>query len=99
MLYLSGQLPVHPETKEIPEFIEEQARLVLDKTDQILQAAGSTKEKVIQVRIYLSDIELWEKVNEVYRDFFGSHKPVRCVVPSGKLHYGCLIEIEAIACI
>jgi 2-iminobutanoate/2-iminopropanoate deaminase len=49
------------------------------------------------MRIYISDIALWDKVNEVYTQFFGDHKPVRCVVPDGKLHYGCLIDAECVA--
>jgi reactive intermediate/imine deaminase len=97
-IYISGQLPVDPVTKQIPPGIEAQTRLVLDKIDTIVRAAGSEKEKIIQVRIYLSDIKDWEKVNVIYSSFFGVHKPVRCVVPVGKLHYGCLLEAEAIAC-
>ncbi len=96
-VYISGQLPVDPVTKLIPEGIEAQTLEILDKIDTIVCAAGSSREKVIQVRIYLSDIEDWEKVNSVYSAFFGDHKPVRSVVPVGKLHFGCLIEAEAIA--
>lgn len=98
-VYISGQLPVDSVTKKIPESIEAQTEMVLNKIDNIVRAAGSSREKIIQVRIYLSDIQDWEKVNSVYSYFFGAHKPVRCVVPVGKLHYGCLIEAEAIACI
>ncbi|WP_371369864.1 RidA family protein [Sporomusa rhizae] len=39
----------------------------------------------------------WDRVNEVYARFFGDHKPARIVVPVGKLHFGCLVEIEAVA--
>lgn len=98
-VYIAGQLPVDAVTKSIPEGIEAQSQLVLDKIGTIVKAAGSSKEKIIQVRIYLSNIEHWEKVNLIYSSFFGAHKPVRCVVPVGKLHYGCLIEAEAIACL
>lgn len=96
-LYISGQLPVDPATKKIPDGIESQTQLVLKKIDLILNEAGSSREKVIQMRIYISNIHLWDKVNEVYTQFFGAHKPVRCVVPVGKLHYGCLIEAECVA--
>lgn len=97
VLYISGQLPVDPQTQAIPDGIEAQTLLVLQKIEQILQASGSSKEKVIQMRIYIPDVELWGKVNEIYGQFFGEHKPARCVVPSGKLHYGCLIEAEGVA--
>ena len=96
-LYISGQLPVDQTTKKIPDSIEAQTQLVLDKIDLILKEAGSSREKVIQMRIYISNIDLWDKVNEVYKQFFRDHKPVRCVVPVGKLHYGCLIEAECLA--
>jgi len=96
-LYISGQLPVDPATKKIPTGIEAQTQLVLEKIDLILTEAGSSRENVIQMRIYISDIALWNKVNEVYTQFFGAHKPVRCVVPVGELHYGCLIEAECVA--
>ncbi len=96
-LYISGQLPVDPAKKQIPDGIEAQTQLTLEKIDLILTEAGSSRQQVIQMRIYISDIALWNNVNEVYTHFFGGHKPVRCVVPVGKLHYGCLIEAECVA--
>jgi 2-iminobutanoate/2-iminopropanoate deaminase len=95
-LYISGQLPVTPDGK-IPDSIADQTLLVLQKIDKILFEAGSSKERIIQVRIYLADINLWEQVNEVYASFMGNYKPVRCVIPTGPLHHGCLIEAEVIA--
>jgi reactive intermediate/imine deaminase len=97
LLYISGQLPVDPVDKSIPDTIEAQTDLVLAKLDRILAAAGSAKANVLQVRIYVSDVGLWSRVNERYAAFFGEHKPARCVVPTGPLHYGCLIELEAVA--
>lgn len=96
-LYLSGQLPLIAGTKECPEGIEAQTLLVLEKVAKILTAAGSDKSKVISMRLYISDIDLWPRVNAVYAEFFGTHKPVRAVIPTSALHYGCLIEVEAIA--
>lgn len=97
MLYISGQLPGNPELMSLPEDIESQTKLVLGKIDLILKESGSSREKVIQMRIYIPDIELWDRVNSIYSAYFGRHKPVRCIVPSGKLHFGCLIEAEAVA--
>jgi reactive intermediate/imine deaminase len=97
ILYLSGQLPVDPLAKTIPETIEEQTDLALQNVELILNEAGSSKDNVLQVRIYLSNIELWDKVDERYRKFFGAHKPARSIVPTKELHFGCLIEIEAAA--
>jgi len=97
ILYLSGQLPIDPKTRFIPKTIEEQTKLVLSKIELLLREAGSSKNKVLQMRVYLTDISLWNHVNEVYSNFFMDHKPVRCIVPAGELHYGCMIEIEATA--
>ena len=99
MLYMSGQLPIDPATRAIAESIEKQTAQALSNVETILTEAGSAKENVLQMRIYISDIKLWDKVNAVYSEFFGSHRPVRCVVPSRDLHFGCLIEIEATALI
>jgi reactive intermediate/imine deaminase len=97
VLYLSGQLPFEPETRVMPDGIESQTKQVLANVEKILTEAGSSKEKVIQVRIYISDISNWEKVNETYALFFGQHKPVRCVIPTCELHFGALIEVEVTA--
>ena len=97
LLYLSGQLPIDPKTREVPEEIEAQTRLALNNVNRILMAAGIDRNQVLQVRIYLSDIKHWEAVNAVYADFFGQHRPVRSIIPSGKLHFGCLLEVEATA--
>jgi len=97
LLYLSGQVPVDPMTQKVPETIEEQTDLVLSKIDLLLKESGSSRNKVLQARIYITDISLWDQVNKVYAGFFGDHKPARCVIPVGKLHFGCLIEAEAVA--
>ena len=95
LLFISGQLPIDPDTGDIPEGIVTQTRATLDKLDVILRAAGAKRSDLIQVRIYISNIEDWDAVDRVYREFMGLHKPVRAIVPVGKLHFGCQIEIEA----
>lgn len=95
-LYLSGQLPKLADGS-IPEGIQAQTQLVLDKLDHLLRHSGSSRHLVLQVRIYLPDVQLWDQVNAIYAAFFGEHKPARCVVPTRELHYGCLIELEAVA--
>lgn len=97
LLFISGQLPIDPVTMAIPEGIAAQTSICLQKIESILTAAGSNRSDVLQVRIYVSDIELWDAVNERYGHFFGTHKPARCVVPTKALHFGSLIEIEAVA--
>ena len=98
MLYISGQLSIDPDTRNVSEGgIEEHAKLALKNVERVLKEAGCCRNNVVQCRVYVSDIDQWDIVNQVYAEFFGEHKPVRIVVPVGKLHFGCLVEIEAIA--
>jgi len=71
----------------------------LANLDAVLIAAGSSREKVLKVTVYVSDVGHWPKVNAVYGEFFGSHRPARTVVPVGKLHYGYEIELDALAAV
>jgi 2-iminobutanoate/2-iminopropanoate deaminase len=98
MVFVSGQLPVDPHTGEKGAgSVEDQTRLALSNLAAILKAANSGIGKVIKTTVYISDIELWGRVNEIYAEFFGEHRPARAVVPTRDLHFGCLIEIDAIA--
>ncbi len=63
----------------------------------LIMALLSAQNSISQTGVDIPNIVLWDKVNVVYTHFFGYHKPVRCVVPVGKLHYGCLIEAECVA--
>lgn len=100
LLYVSGQLPVNPRTgiKEIGP-IELQTRQALQNVEAILSAAGCGKKDVIKTTVYVADISLWDKVNAVYAEFFGKHRPARAVVPTRELHFGYQVEIEAIAAV
>jgi 2-iminobutanoate/2-iminopropanoate deaminase len=98
LVYVSGQLPVDPHTgeKRIGS-IEEQTEQALKNLSAILRAAGSDVDRVLKTTVYVSDIELWDRVNAVYANFFGEHHPARAVVPTKELHFGFQVEIEAIA--
>jgi 2-iminobutanoate/2-iminopropanoate deaminase len=98
IVYVSGQLPIDPQTgeKRIGS-IEEQTEQALKNLSEILKAAGSDINQVIKTTVYVSDIGLWDRVNAVYSRFFGEHRPARAVVPTRDLHFGFQIEIEAIA--
>jgi len=100
IIYVSGQLPIDPVTGEKRlGSIEEQTEQVLKNISEILIATGSDIDHVIKTTVYISDIQLWDRLNEVYGKFFGKHRPARAVVPTKDLHYGFHIEIEAIASI
>lgn len=97
MLYISGQLSIDPDTRKVPEGgIEAHARIALANVERVLKATRLSRNDIVQCRVYVSDIDKWDTVNQVYAEFFGEHRPARIVVPVGKLHFGCLVEIEAI---
>lgn len=98
ILYISGQLPLVPETGKVAEGgVREHARQALENMDEVLREAGVPREHVIQCRVYTSDVSYWDEINVEYVKFFGGHRPARVVVPTGPLHYGSLVEIEALA--
>lgn len=98
MLYISGQLSLNLDTREVAVGgPEKHMELALYNVERVLKAAGLTKEQVVQCRIYISDVSYWDAINDVYREFFGEHIPARIVVPVPALHFGCLVEIEAVA--
>jgi 2-iminobutanoate/2-iminopropanoate deaminase len=100
MVYVSGQLPIDPHTGEKRVgSIEEQTKQALKNLSGILRAANSDLDQVVKTTVYISDIELWDRVNAVYSKFFGEHRPARAVVPTKELHFGFQIEIEAIAAV
>lgn len=97
-VYLSGILPITPSGEKLSQAtITEQTEQILANLDAILLAAGSQREKVLKVTVFISDINAWGTVNQIYAEFFGDHRPARSVVPCSPLHYGFGIELEAIA--
>lgn len=100
LIFVSGLLPIDPVTNEkFTGAIEQQTEIVLGNLKAILLAAGSDLNHVLKTTVYISDIELWGKVNEVYARTFGEHRPARSVVPTKELHYGFQIEVESIAAV
>lgn len=97
VVYVSGQLPINPNGEKKFGAIEEQAEQVLTNLNEILKAANSDISRLLKVTIYISDINLWGKVDTVYARFMKNHRPARAVIPTKDLHYGFLIEIDAIA--
>ena len=98
LVFVSGQLSIDPETGEKKlGSIEEQTEQALRNVAGILKSANSDLSRVLKMTVYVADISLWSAVNTVYARFMGEHRPARAVVPCGELHYGFLVEIEAIA--
>lgn len=98
LIYVSGQLPMSLDTREpFTGSIEEQTELALRNVEAVLHAAGSDLDHVLQMTIYVSDMELWGRVNETYARVMGDHRPARAMIPVKELHFGTQIEIQAIA--
>lgn len=100
LVFVSGQLPRDAVTGAVETgAIEAQTELALRNLEQILLAANSDLDHVLQMTIYISEMELWNKVNAVYARILGEHRPARAIVPVKDLHFGTKIEIQAIAAV
>lgn len=99
-LYVSGQLGV---TKDTPDpdtvSIADQVVFALGNIEAIARVVGAAKEDVVRCTVYVTDVEHWGEVNRAYAAFFGTHRPARSIVPSGPLHFGALVEIEAVVAV
>jgi reactive intermediate/imine deaminase len=96
LVFMSGQLPVNPETGEMPEGIRAQAEQSCKNAAAILREAGSGLDKVVKTTCFLSDIGDFAAFNEVYGSYFVS-KPARSCFAVKDLPKGALCEIECIA--
>ena len=98
LIFASGQLPRLPDgTHTADRSFEEQVRLTLDNLDRVLAAAGTSRDRVLHVRAFLVGIDHWDAFNRIFAEFFGDWRPARTVVPVPDLHFGYLVEIEAVA--
>ncbi len=96
-LFVSGQLPVNPETGEIPEGIEAQTRQSLTNVTAILKEAGLGLNNVVKTCVLLQHIGDFAAMNAVYAEFFPEDKPARVCYEVAALPKGALVEIDAIA--
>ncbi|HKR41233.1 MAG TPA: RidA family protein [Paraburkholderia sp.] len=98
LVFVSGQLPIDTQGQKLTDAsFEVQAKQVLANLKVALEGAGSSIAQLVQVRVYLDDIEHWPGFNQIYADWAGETRPARTIVPTGPLHYGFKIEIEATA--
>lgn len=96
-VFTSGQIPINPESGNIEKTdIKEQTEQVCLNLKAVLEASGSSLEKVIKTTCFLNDINDFAAFNEVYAKYFTS-KPARSCVEAAKLPKGALVEIEAVA--
>lgn len=97
-VFVSGQLPIRPDGLPLDDDgFEAQARQAIQNMLEILRAAGSSPQHLVKVTAYIVGIANWPRFNAVYGAMLADACPARSVVPVPELHYGYLVEIDAIA--
>tara|TARA_B100001939_G_C16832044_1_gene569132 strand:+ start:106 stop:495 length:390 start_codon:yes stop_codon:yes gene_type:complete len=97
-VYLSGQIPLDPQTMELVEGdIGTRARRVFDNLAAVMQEAGGSLSDIVKLTIYLVDLEQFGQVNEVMAEYFDAPFPSRATVAVAALPKGAPIEVEAVA--
>jgi len=97
-VFVSGQLPIRPDGRPLDDDgFEAQARQAIQNMLEIVRAAGSSPPQLVKVTAYIVGIANWPRFNAVYASMLPDSCPARSVVPVPELHYGYLVEIDAIA--
>lgn len=96
-LFISGQLGIDPASGRLADDFEGQARLALANIEAILKKAGLAWDNVVKTTVYLIDMSLFHRFNEIYSEVVGSTLPARSAVAVKELPRGALVEVEAIA--
>lgn len=98
IIYLSGQGPIDPQTNQVvPGTVEQETELTLENVRIILEEAGSSLSKVLQVTAYLANMREYGRFNEVYRRYFTENPPARSCIQAARLPFDIRVEIDAIA--
>jgi len=98
LIFTSGQIPIDPATGELVEGgIEAQTEQVFANLKAVLEAAGSSFDKVVKATVFLQDMKDFAAVNAIYAKYLGTDAPARSAVQVASLPKGSLVEIEVIA--
>jgi 2-iminobutanoate/2-iminopropanoate deaminase len=98
LVFASGQIPIDPETGQfVPGGVAEQTEQVLKNLAAVLEAAGSSLDRIVKTTVFLADMEEFAAMNEVYGRFFKEQPPARATVEAARLPRDARVEIEAIA--
>jgi len=97
IVYTSGQIALTPAGEMLENDVELQAHQVLKNLSNVLEASGSSLDKVIKMTIFLADMDDFLKINAIYAEYFAEHKPARSTVAVKTLPKNALIEIDCIA--
>jgi len=97
-VFCSGQIPLDPATGElVGGGVETQTRRVMENLKAVLEAAGSSLDKVVKTTVFLKDMNSFAKMNETYGEFFKADPPARATVEVARLPKDVLVEIEVVA--
>jgi 2-iminobutanoate/2-iminopropanoate deaminase len=97
LLFCSGQIPLDPATGElVGETPAEQARRCLENLREVCAAAGTKLERAVRLTVYMTDLDAFAAVNEVYGSFFAEQPPARAAVGVAQLPKGAYVEIDAV---
>ncbi len=96
-LFTSGQLPINPETGEVKVSIEDQTKQVLENLKAIVEEAGCTMNDVVKCTVYITNMNDFNVVNEIYATYFTENPPARATIEISALAKGALVEIDAVA--
>lgn len=98
IIYLSGQICINPETNEMErDTVAQQTRRSLINIKTILEASGSALEKVLKCNVYISSMDKFQEMNEVYTEFFPNNPPARVTVAVKELYENLDIEVDVVA--
>lgn len=98
MLYISGQLPIDPVTRQKSgDTVREQTLAALNNVRKLVNQEFGEDGVILKTTAYISDIAYWGEVNSAYAEFFGSFRPARSIIAVSDIHFGYFVEIEAIA--
>ena len=98
MVYTSGMIPINPATGElVTGSVEEQAKQAFSNLKALVEASGSSMEKVVKTVVFIKDMDDFTKINAIYEDYFVAPYPARSCVQVAKLPKDVAIEVEAIA--
>ena len=100
LVFVAGQVPINPATGSYePAEVSAETRRVMDNLKAIVEASGSSMDKVVQVRIYLRDMKDFAATNEVYATYFSAPPPARTTTQAGALPLGCSVIMDCVAAV
>jgi 2-iminobutanoate/2-iminopropanoate deaminase len=98
LVFLSGQIPLNPVSMElVTGDVKVQTKRVIENLKAVLEAAGSSLDKVVKTTVFLRDMNDFAAMNEVYAQYFGKSAPARATVQAARLPRDVSVEIDAIA--